>query len=183
MIKLRITNLFYLFLLALFCFFGCSDSKSQRATPKDGEVYCDACHGYKYVDGEACTVCYGTGCLSDTMSNIRSFTKALKVLETEESDEYDSQEDEDLDEYYIEYEEEYEEPTQVKVPVQRFEPCIYCNGSGICAACNGSGGNKWYGADGDWHFTECVGCHGFCRCYYCGGRGGADIIVYVDAEY
>ena len=129
MIKLIITNLCYLFLLALFCIFGCSDSKSQRATLDD------------------------------------------------------SQEDKDLDEYYIEYEEEYEEPTQEKVPVQRFEPCIYCHGSGICAACNGSGGDEWYSTNGDWHFTECVGCHGLRRCYYCGGRGGADIIVYVDAEY
>ena len=48
-----------------------------------------------------------------------------------------------------------------------FHPCKYCNGTGRCAICDGSG-RKSYGT--------CISCNGTGACDYCYGKRGANVV-------
>lgn len=61
------------------------------------------------------------------------------------------------------------------VPMQEWEQCAACYGSGQCpfVKCGGSG---WY-FTGD-RRTICTRCHGSGKCTICAGKGGKYVIVY-----
>lgn len=59
------------------------------------------------------------------------------------------------------------------VPVQVWQACGACNGSGQCQVCYGQG---WtYGYNGK---KECSACHWTGKCTLCGGRGGQNVVRY-----
>lgn len=63
------------------------------------------------------------------------------------------------------------------VPMQVWQPCGGCNGSGQCSTCFGTGtnmsGNSW-----------CISCHGNGKCHFCAGQGGQNVVQYVEkVEY
>lgn len=58
-------------------------------------------------------------------------------------------------------------------PVQVWNPCFMCGGTGLCTSCQGKG-KDWYGNS----YQLCVTCHGNMYCQKCGGRKG-----YYTTEY
>ena len=52
-------------------------------------------------------------------------------------------------------------------PVQVWNPCFMCGGTGLCTSCQGKG-KDWYGNS----YQLCVTCHGNMYCQKCGGRKG-----------
>ena len=63
------------------------------------------------------------------------------------------------------------------VPVQVWQPCGACNGSGQCSTCFGTGTNM----SGN---SLCISCHGNRKCHYCAGNGGQNVVQYVEkVEY
>lgn len=58
-------------------------------------------------------------------------------------------------------------------PVQVWNPCFMCGGTGLCTSCQGKG-KDWYGNS----YQLCVTCHGNIYCQKCGGRKG-----YYTTEY
>ena len=68
-----------------------------------------------------------------------------------------------------------EQPGRQPVPIQEWQQCPACYGSGQCpnVSCGGSG---WYYI-GD-RATTCSRCHGNGKCTICAGRGGQNVTVY-----
>lgn len=62
------------------------------------------------------------------------------------------------------------------VPVQEWQQCNICYGSGNCSICGGNGWNPYSYANG--RYVRCISCGGNGRCSYCAGRGGKNITVY-----
>ena len=62
------------------------------------------------------------------------------------------------------------------VPVQEWQQCNICYGSGNCGICGGNGWNPYSYANG--RYIKCISCGGNGRCSYCAGRGGRNITVY-----
>ena len=58
-------------------------------------------------------------------------------------------------------------------PVQVWNPCFMCGGTGLCTSCQGKG-KDWYGNS----YQLCVTCHGNMYCQKCYGRKG-----YYTTEY
>ena len=58
-------------------------------------------------------------------------------------------------------------------PVQVWNPCFMCGGTGLCTSCQGKG-KDWYGNS----YQLCVTCHGNMYCQKCFGRKG-----YYTTEY
>ena len=52
-------------------------------------------------------------------------------------------------------------------PVQVWNPCFMCGGTGLCTSCQGKG-KDWYGNS----YQLCVTCHGNMYCQKCYGRKG-----------
>lgn len=61
-------------------------------------------------------------------------------------------------------------------PMQEWQQCNICYGSGNCSICGGNGWNPYSYANG--RYNRCISCGGNGRCSYCAGRGGKNIIVY-----
>lgn len=62
------------------------------------------------------------------------------------------------------------------VPVQVWQPCGACNGSGQCQVCYGSG---WTYSNSSYNGKKaCSACHGTGKCTLCGGRGGQNVVRY-----
>ena len=64
-------------------------------------------------------------------------------------------------------------PTRQPQPVQEWNPCIGCGGTGLCTYCQGKG-KRWYGNS----YENCVICHGSMYCQQCYGRKGYYTTVY-----
>ena len=58
-------------------------------------------------------------------------------------------------------------------PVQEWNPCIGCGGTGLCTYCQGKG-KRWYGNT----YENCITCHGNMYCQQCYGRKGYYTTVY-----
>ena len=66
----------------------------------------------------------------------------------------------------------YSAPTRQLQPVQEWQPCLGCGGTGLCTGCQGKG-KRWYGNS----YENCVICHGNMYCQQCYGRKGSYITV------
>lgn len=64
-------------------------------------------------------------------------------------------------------------PTRHLQPVQEWNPCLGCGGTGLCTYCQGKG-KKWYGNS----YEDCITCHGSMYCQQCYGRKGYYTTVY-----
>ena len=64
-------------------------------------------------------------------------------------------------------------PVRQLQPVQVWNPCLTCGGTGMCIYCQGKG-KKWYGNS----YENCVTCHGAMYCTSCYGKKG-----YYSTEY
>lgn len=64
-------------------------------------------------------------------------------------------------------------PTRQPQPVQEWNPCIGCGGTGLCTYCQGKG-KTWYGNS----YENCVICHGNMYCQQCYGKKGYYTTVY-----
>lgn len=64
-------------------------------------------------------------------------------------------------------------PTRQPQPVQEWNPCIGCGGTGLCTYCQGKG-KRWYGNS----YENCITCHGSMYCQQCYGRKGYYTTVY-----
>lgn len=64
-------------------------------------------------------------------------------------------------------------PARQPQPVQEWNPCIGCGGTGLCTYCQGKG-KRWYGNS----YENCVTCHGNMYCQQCYGRKGYYKTVY-----
>ena len=64
-------------------------------------------------------------------------------------------------------------PTRQPQPVQEWNPCLGCGGTGLCTYCQGKG-KRWYGNS----YENCVTCHGNMYCQQCSGRKGYYTTVY-----
>lgn len=62
---------------------------------------------------------------------------------------------------------------ETPVPIQVWNPCFMCGGTGLCTSCQGKG-EDWYGNS----YQLCVTCHGNMYCQKCYGRKG-----YYTTEY
>lgn len=62
---------------------------------------------------------------------------------------------------------------ETPVPIQVWNPCFMCGGTGLCTSCQGKG-KDWYGNS----YQLCVTCHGNMYCQKCYGRKG-----YYTTEY
>ncbi|MDE6304777.1 MAG: WG repeat-containing protein, partial [Paramuribaculum sp.] len=60
------------------------------------------------------------------------------------------------------------------VPVQVWQPCGGCNGSGQCGVCFGSGWTLSYNGGK----RTCIACHGNGKCTSCAGHGGQNVVRY-----
>ena len=60
------------------------------------------------------------------------------------------------------------------VPVQVWQACGGCNGSGQCQVCFGSGWILSYNGNK----TSCTACHGTGKCTSCAGHGGQNVVRY-----
>ena len=58
-------------------------------------------------------------------------------------------------------------------PVQEWNPCLGCGGTGLCTYCQGKG-KRWYGNS----YENCITCHGSMYCQQCYGRKGYYTTVY-----
>ena len=58
-------------------------------------------------------------------------------------------------------------------PVQEWNPCLGCGGTGLCTYCQGQG-KRWYGNS----YENCITCHGSMYCQQCYGRKGYYTTVY-----
>ena len=58
-------------------------------------------------------------------------------------------------------------------PVQEWNPCLYCGGTGLCTDCQGQG-KRWYGNS----YEKCIICHGNMYCQQCFGKRGYYTTVY-----
>ena len=66
------------------------------------------------------------------------------------------------------------QPYTETVPVQVWQPCGGCNGSGQCQVCYGSGWILGYNGDK----RLCTACHGSGKCTSCAGHGGQNVVRY-----
>lgn len=64
-------------------------------------------------------------------------------------------------------------PARQPQPVQEWNPCLGCGGTGLCTYCQGKG-KKWYGNS----YEDCITCHGSMYCQQCYGRKGYYTTVY-----
>lgn len=64
-------------------------------------------------------------------------------------------------------------PVRQLQPVQVWNPCLTCGGTGMCIYCQGKG-KKWYGNS----YENCVTCHGNMYCTSCYGKKGYYSIEY-----
>lgn len=64
-------------------------------------------------------------------------------------------------------------PVRELQPVQVWNPCLTCGGTGLCIYCQGKG-KKWYGNS----YENCVTCHGNMYCTSCYGKKGYYSIEY-----
>lgn len=64
-------------------------------------------------------------------------------------------------------------PIRQQQPVQEWNPCIGCGGTGLCTYCQGKG-KRWYGNS----YENCVTCHGSMYCQQCYGKKGYYTTVY-----
>lgn len=64
-------------------------------------------------------------------------------------------------------------PVRQLQPVQVWNPCLTCGGTGLCIYCQGKG-KKWYGNS----YENCVTCHGNMYCTSCYGKKGYYSIEY-----
>lgn len=64
-------------------------------------------------------------------------------------------------------------PTRQPQPVQEWNPCLGCGGTGLCTYCQGKG-KRWYGNS----YENCITCHGSMYCQQCYGRKGYYTTVY-----
>lgn len=64
-------------------------------------------------------------------------------------------------------------PARQLQPVQEWNPCIGCGGTGLCTYCQGKG-KRWYGNS----YENCITCHGSMYCQQCYGRKGYYTTVY-----
>lgn len=64
-------------------------------------------------------------------------------------------------------------PTRQLQPVQEWNPCLGCGGTGLCTYCQGKG-QRWYGNS----YENCVICHGSMYCTQCFGKKGYYTTVY-----
>lgn len=60
------------------------------------------------------------------------------------------------------------------IPVQVWQPCGGCNGSGQCSVCYGSGWILSYNGNK----SSCTACHGTGKCTSCAGHGGQNVVRY-----
>lgn len=60
------------------------------------------------------------------------------------------------------------------VPVQIWQACGSCNGSGQCSVCYGSGWTIGYNGNK----RSCTACHGTGKCTSCAGHGGQNVVRY-----
>lgn len=60
------------------------------------------------------------------------------------------------------------------VPIQVWQPCGGCNGSGQCGVCFGSG---WI-LNFKGYKSSCTACHGSGKCTSCAGHGGQNVVRY-----
>lgn len=62
------------------------------------------------------------------------------------------------------------------VPVQVWQACGACNGSGQCGVCYGQG---WTYSNGSYNGRRtCIACHGTGKCTSCAGQGGQNVVRY-----
>lgn len=64
-------------------------------------------------------------------------------------------------------------PSRQPQPVQEWNPCLGCGGTGLCTYCQGKG-KRWYGNS----YEDCITCHGNMYCQQCYGRKGYYTTVY-----
>lgn len=64
-------------------------------------------------------------------------------------------------------------PVRQLQPVQEWNPCLGCGGTGLCIYCQGKG-KRWYGNS----YEDCITCHGNMYCQQCYGRKGYYTTVY-----
>lgn len=64
-------------------------------------------------------------------------------------------------------------PIRQLQPVQEWNPCLGCGGTGLCTSCQGKG-KRWYGNS----YEVCITCHGNMYCQQCYGRKGYYTTVY-----
>lgn len=60
------------------------------------------------------------------------------------------------------------------VPLQVWQACGSCNGSGQCSVCYGSGWTIGYNGNK----RSCIACHGTGKCTSCAGHGGQNVVRY-----